>query len=540
MSNPLSRFVPVEERDDGVYISVARELSAKLDIRDMIQALEQAGVVNYDAERIRAVVHNARGGYERVGDPFEYYDTAMDKFVEIKVTPLRATIQLSSASITERVRFTEHVLRHFLAMKGVCCGIKEDVLKKLADEPTYDTEITIAEGIPPKNGRDSEIQYEVNVTPDSKPTVGKGGKVDYREIRTFTSVKQGQVIARRIPPTEGEPGKTVTGELIAPQPGKDNPLPRGQNTTVSQDGQFLIAEKTGIVYEEGHLIHVDELLQVRGDVDFSVGNVKYSGNVEIRGNVKPGFVVEAEGDIEISGEVESANIISRNGSVVIHHGVIGKGGTSIFAKNGITIEFAQNADLRTDGKLSVGKFCLHCTIYCNVLEAVDRQSSIVGGGVQAYEYIEAQNIGNENNVPTRIILVNKEKAMAEDKLKELEALKEKIAKQLAPVMRELKSKSAILKKSDASIIGDMQREQMKKVVDAFNNLNAKLKYIEKKIGEATAAIEKPVQCDGYIKVRDTIYPGVELSLYGAARKVIQVKMTAKLFRIEKGELAIEG
>jgi uncharacterized protein (DUF342 family) len=394
VSNPLSPFVSVEERDDGVYISVTREQAAKINVRDVITALEQASVINYQADQIRSVIEHSRGGFEKIGDTFEYYNSNMDRYIDIKVTPLKATIKVNSPALSERVRFTDNVIRYCLSTKGICCGVKEEVLKKFMSEPAYDTELLVAEGIPPIDGKDSEIQFEVSVNPDAKPSVGKGGKVDYREIQTFSSIKQGQVIARRVPPTEGQPGKAVTGEAIPPVPGKDFPLPRGRNTVISEDGQFLVAEKTGIVFEEGHLINVDELLQVHSDVDFSVGNVKYSGNVQIHGGVKAGFIVEAEGDIEISGEVESARVISRNGNVVIHHGVIGKNDTYIFGKNGISIEFAQNAELRTDGKLTVGKSCLHCQIFCNTLEATDGQSSIVGGVVQAYEHIDVINIGN--------------------------------------------------------------------------------------------------------------------------------------------------
>jgi uncharacterized protein (DUF342 family) len=397
----------------------------------------------------------------------------------------------------------------------------------------------VAEGTAPKNGKDGEIVMEVNINPDARPTVGKGGKADYREIQTFTSVKQGQVIARRVPPTEGEAGRTVTGEEIQPQLGKDVALPKGRNTVASEDGKFLIAEKTGIVFEEGHNLHVDELLQIKKDVDFSVGNIKYSGNVIIKGNVMPGFVVEAEGDIEIGGEVESARVISRNGMVTVNRGVIGKGDTYIYGKNGVNIGFAQNAEIRTDGKLTIGKSSLHCIIVCASLDSTEHQASIVGGAVKAYESIEAMSIGNENNVPTKIELVNKERAIAEDKLKELTALKDKIEKQLAPVMREMKAKSGIVKKSPSGIT-DRLREQLKKIVDTYNGLSVKLKYIDKKIEEVNAAIEAPTQCEGFVRVKDTIYPGVEVSLYGIGRKVMKTKMTNKVFRIEKNDLQVEG
>ena len=42
MANPLTSFVPVEERADGVYISVSREASSSLNVDVIIASLKNA------------------------------------------------------------------------------------------------------------------------------------------------------------------------------------------------------------------------------------------------------------------------------------------------------------------------------------------------------------------------------------------------------------------------------------------------------------------------------------------------------------------
>ena len=105
------------------------------------------------------------------------------------------------------------------------------------------------------------------------------------------------------------------------------------------------------MFFENSLLTVAELLHVNKDVDFSVGNIKYTGDVLIGGSVRPGFSIEAEGSIHIKGEVESATVTSRAGQVTIDKGVVGKGDTNISAKQGVTISFAQDAHLHTEGAL---------------------------------------------------------------------------------------------------------------------------------------------------------------------------------------------
>lgn len=539
MANPLSKLVEVDERPDGVYIKVGQSKKEEIQLGELINALRGAFVVNYNTARIREVFENAKEEFEKIGPPFELYNVKFDSFVKVNANPQRATMRISAESIVAGIKPTPQMIEYALGRNGIIFGIKKEVIREFLENAKYDTDLAIAEHLPPEKGVDGKIEIEVDLDPDATPKVDEYGKTDYRDIKTFVVAKKGQVLAKRIPPEEGKPGKSIFGEEIKSQIGKDVLLPAGKNTEISKDGQWLSTLKEGIVYMDSGLICVGEMLSIPGDVDFSVGNIKYTGDVVIKGNVKPGFIVESEGNIEIHGEVESAKVISRKGVVTIGRGVIGKDDTEIYGANGVNVSFSQGSTIKTDGKLTVDKYLLHCNSTCSVFESVKPASGVIGGSLMVYDKVLAVNIGNDSGVETDIFLVDKNRVKAKEKLEELDAVREKVAKQLEPVSRELKSKSMIIKRA-ASQATLKQKQELKKWVDAYNSLSMKIKYIEKKKVEIKEVMNSPANLNGFIKVKNTIFPGTKIDMYGISHKSIKNRMTNKVFRLIDSVIQAEG
>ena len=537
MANPLKPFVPLEERSDGVYIKVTREAAPTLKVDEMINALQTALVINFDAQRINEAVKHCRGIFEKIGPPFEYYNPEIERYVDVGLTPMKAVMKLSSMCLTDNVKPTASALMYCLNKKGVNYGIKSEIVAGIMHDALFDKEVVVAEGKSPVAGADASIVMEVNIDHDFKPVEKNDGTVDFRNINTITQIKNGQVIAKKVPASKGEPGRAVSGEEIPANPGKDTRFPGGKNTHISDDGLFLMAVKSGFVYKDGEVIHVGDLLPIPKDVDFSVGNIKYSGDIQIRGNVLPGFTVETEGNVIINGQIESARIISRNGSVEIQKGVIGKGDTHVFGKTAIHAEFVQEATLISEGAIGVNKFCLHGDITCNAFEAKEAHSSIIGGTIRAFSRIEVYQAGNEKGIVTKLSLVDKNEAANKEKLKELETLLKKLVDALEPVKKQLKTKAAILKKAGET--SGRMTEELKKWLNLYNNLTLKANYVEKNIAEVKEKLKNPQTCEGYIKVAGNAYPGTELSFFGIT-KLIKSVTANKLFRFKDGVIGAEG
>jgi uncharacterized protein (DUF342 family) len=535
-ANPLSKFVQLEERSDGVYIKISRMEKERLKVEEMIQALDQNMVINYDEARIAEVFNHARGGFEKIGPHFEYYDPEMEQYLQFSINLDRVTLSILPAASSAGVHFTEKKLAYFLLRKNVRHGINLEILKKIAAEQLSKTSFEVATATLPIPGEDASMEFLVSISPDARPQERENGKVDYREIKSFTSVAAKQVIARKKTATPGTPGIATNGDILPATPGKDLPMPVGRNTEVSADGIHLVATKAGIISEENGLVNVLELLNIPKDVDFSTGNIKYSGDVMVHGNVLPGFSIEAEGSVLIKGEVELAKVISRNGDVHIERGIIGKGGTMITAKKAIQVTFAQDATLSTDGEVTVEKYLLNCDVTCLSLRTRDNHGSIIGGQVRAERFIQSGHLGTEKGNKTQIVLFDRERTLLQVKLKELAELGKKLTVEIEPIEKQLKTKSELLKKfhGEASV---RLLAEVKKWIDAYNGINTKIKYIHQKMEELKQNIDqtRTKSYDGFVKVEGTAWQGVELELYDHYFSVA-TSMTNARFRLNNAEI----
>ena len=527
----------MEERGDGVYIKVSRESAAAVSFAEILSALDAAMVVNADAQRIAEVVKRGRGGFEKIGPLFEFYNQNIEQYVDVAVTPLKAVMKISSLCLTDNVKPSLGTLIICLHKKGIKFGVKNEIVSGVLQNALFDKEIVVAEGRAPVAGADAAVSMEVIIDHTFKPLEKNDGTVDFRNINTITQIKNGQVIAKKIPAGKGEAGRAVTGEEIPANPGKDTGFTGGKNTRISDDGLFLLAAKSGFVYKDGEMIHVGDLLPIPKDVDFSVGNIKYSGDIQIQGSVLPGFSVETEGAVTIHGQIEAAKIISRNANVVIQKGIIGKGECFVSGKTGIITEFVQDAILVSDGVVAINKFCMNSDITCEAFEAKEAHGLVLGGTIKAYSRIEVFQAGNDKGIPTKLALVDKNEAANKEKLKELEVLRKKLDDALEPIKKQLRTKAAILKSAGGT--SSRMSEELKKWINLYNDLTMKLKFVDKNICDIKEKLKNPVVSDGYIKVAGNLYPGVELSFFGIT-KVIKNTMSNKIFRFKEGAIGAEG
>jgi hypothetical protein len=538
VDNPLKKFFPLEEREDGVYVKVSLDVKEKVRIEEIASELNRAFITNYDIEKIKEVVNHARNGFEKLGPPFEYYNPEFDQYVDINVTPMKAGMSLSSVAISNSIKVTPTSIAFCLRRKGILFGLKVDVIRDVANNALYDREVVIAEGKPPVDGENARLVFEVDLQKGTRPKEEQGGKVDYRSIQSIVQVAQGQVIARKEPPGKGTPGIDVLGKEIPATPGADIVIKPGKNTFISEDGRYLKSAKSGYIYKQGDIINVGEQLTIKKDVDFSVGNIKYSGDVEVDGNVLPGFTVETDGNILVKGEAESARIISRNGSVTIDRGIIGKNDMFVTAKKEVNVVFAQAAVIAADGMLNIGKYCLHCDITCDSVMGSQSHAAIIGGTVTAFSKIEIDTVGNEKGVETKLAIVDKEEQAINDKMKELQLLQKKLESEIEPIKRQLKAKAAILKQAGGQP-SQRQTEELKKWLDTYNKIAVKLKYVHEKTDALNADLKKPRLYNGYVKITGDVFSGTEVNLYGMA-KVVKAHLINKMFRVKDGAIVVEG
>ena len=196
----------------------------------------------------------------------------------------------------------------------------------------------------------------------------------------------------------------MTNQVVPAKSGKAVPLPRGRNTEISEDGDTLIASMPGHVEFSGSTFQVKPVLDIDGDVDFSTGNIKFVGDVNIKGDVLSGFTVKAMGNIYVGGVVETGSTVEAGGDLTVVKGILGDGTTVIRAGRCIFAKYIENATIFVRENLQTD--CIvNGRIYCDG-DVIIRsgRGSIIGGRVWAAKLISASAIGARSEVKTSVSL----------------------------------------------------------------------------------------------------------------------------------------
>ena len=295
-------------------------------------------------------------------------------------------------------------LDHALAQNQVQFGVDGALLDSLPQDPErYFRLICIAKGVEPKHGTDGRVVDMFPRTQERKLTVDENNRVDYTNLDFIHNVEQGGVICRVLPPTEGDPGRTVQDREIPARNGKPPSVPQGRNTQMSEDGRALVAAITGHVEFSGRSFQVKPVLDIPGNVDFSVGNINFLGDVCIRGDVCSGFSVRAMGTITVGGVVEACTLEAGR-DLVVSRGVQGDGHAVLRAQRNIFAKYLENCCVYA--KVNLETECIiNCDVYCDGGVTVrSGHRSIIGGKIHAAHEVDAGIVGSRVGNRTDIVL----------------------------------------------------------------------------------------------------------------------------------------
>lgn len=449
--------------------------------------------------------------------------------VELSEDQMRAVIKVS-APIPESV--TADDLVAFLKEHNVVFGLHKEKLEPLL-RGELASPVTIAEGVKPEDGKDGYIWSALDDmdSDDSHELKSANQIVDLKQVINIPTVTKGEVIGKKVNPTEGVPGISVTGDEIRAKNGKDVILRQGKNTKIEDEGTTLIANTDGQISVEPKVIHVYPVYEVNGDIDMRTGNIDFVGNVNIRGSVPSGFEIKAKGDIRVHGSVEAANL-DAGGSIYIHQGVVAQGGGQIRAEGEVISSFLNQANVKAGGDVTVTKSILHSKVESDAaVKCYDWNGSICGGSVSAVSGLDANEIGNEMNTPTSIYIgVSQSILEKEKKNKVIKAEAEDNLQKLGVLLKK------IVTKEKQSALTPQEKVTKLRIRKSFAEAHEKL-------NEAQAALEiiaDSLESDepGKVKVRRTIYPQVDLH-FGKYRKRITTKHKGVVFSLDKSEIKFE-
>ena len=151
----------------------------------------------------------------------------------------------------------------------------------------------------------------------------------------------------------------------------------------------------------GGIFKVEQLLQIDGDIDNSVGNLDVIGSVTVKGNVLEGFSIKATGDIRVSGSVAGATLTA-GGNIHIIGGMNGNFKGKLDAGGTVSSKYLENCYVSSSGTVKAESIINSTVISSDKVIASTGRGAIIGSTITSFKGVEAKVLGNERNLPTKM------------------------------------------------------------------------------------------------------------------------------------------
>jgi uncharacterized protein len=304
------------------------------------------------------------------------------------------------------VKFNDTKLKYFIKGQNVAFGVKEDILARIVSDfaaglPIVD--VLIAEGVRPQEGMPPQIELQFEMS--SKPRETADGKIDYRELSKIVNVKAGQVLAIKHKMKASINGLTVTGKPVSTSKIVDVPLIAGAMVEKCDEEHSIIyrAKADGNLKYEHNVMSVFPVLDIVDDVDFTIGNIHFDGDVKIGRDILSDFIVEASGKIAVWGSAMACRLTARD-HIDVRGGILGKGRGEIRSDKSIVSSFVENAKVFAGENITIKNGIMGSEAHCNGVFALEtKKSRIVESTIIAAKGITACIVGSQYSSNTRLI-----------------------------------------------------------------------------------------------------------------------------------------
>ncbi|MGI6587765.1 MAG: DUF342 domain-containing protein [Peptococcia bacterium] len=512
------------QKGEGIYLTVKNDVNVSFPVKleNLYYELAQRKI-SYDPHFIKKCFQEATGKKEQIAplQAGQIYKTLLE--VQVSADKMEAVLKVYPSldgTLLELKAFEQ-----FLSAKGIKFGLKTEIFPEVVKMQSNYCEWLIAEGKSSVNGENGSLQFHFQKGEhDLKPKVLENGGVDFYDLNLIQIVAAGTTLVERIPPTEGIKGRNVLGEDIKAKPGKDVRLPLGVNTEIVDDETKLISKIDGHISYVNKKVNVYPTYEVKGNVDFNTGNIKFPGNVIVRGSVINTFTVEAGGDVEIYGNL--GGTVIAEGNLHIRKGII-QGEVKV--KGSIYVRYIENGSAFSKEDIFVGEAIMHSTIKAGKkLSVSGKRGLIVGGHISVGEEVSAKNIGSPMGTSTILEvgyvpeLIDEYKVVCTH-LKHCQENKEKNDKILNSFEKMKATGNFTSGKNKLYLkVWETQYQNEKEI----EKLQKQKNLLELQFGDISEA---------RIKVQDTIYSGVVLNMGKHTLHILEEKYRV-VFRLEDYEI----
>jgi len=257
--------------------------------------------------------------------------------------------------------------------------------------------IVAAQGTPPQHDQNGRIEKLYESLSEESDAHNNQTKSHY-DRSNIISVSKDQQLLRLIPPVDGTDGVNIYGKSIPHKLGREVQIKLGPG--VEQKDDIVIAAINGKLEHTNEKIWVVDKLEIPGNVDFSVGNIDFDGEIEIRKNVLDLFKVHSKSSITVHGIIEAAEIHAEKDLNSLG-GVAGKEKGEIIADQNINAKYITNAYVRAGQDINVHKEIVNCDLACKGSLTIEN-GPLVGGHTLAFKGVKVKYLGSEADVKTLV------------------------------------------------------------------------------------------------------------------------------------------
>lgn len=262
-------------------------------------------------------------------------------------------------------------------------------------------DILVASGLPPVNHQPESWQILPELLEKRQQLETNALTIDFKTISPFVYVKQGQQLTVITPYQQGRPGWNVLGEELAfstltpklPVPGP-NVLQRDGGHFAACDGCFVHVPETSFC--------VTRLLQLTDGISYKTGNIDFDGDIQVLGEVKPGFKIEVTGSIYADTVMDVTDIRS-GGDLVSTSGLIGSGQSKILTEGRIVAKFLEKVQVKAKGPIEIQSSIMNSSLQSLDRIVLGKKSIIMGCRIESQNGLDCYQIGSERGARTEIV-----------------------------------------------------------------------------------------------------------------------------------------
>ena len=514
-------------RPDGVFIIISpsnaidkNQLEAKV-----FDRIAKKNIRNIDRSALHSAIILTNGQPIRFAEPQE--EVKVDALFTITVAQDRMSASFIIIPPDGGKDITPNDILRIIQSKGIAFGVDASIIQGITSKPKYNQSITFARGQDPVRGEDGKIELLIDINIHRRPTILDDGSVDFHELHYVATAQKGQVLANIFLPKPGIPGRNVFGQTIPAINGKPAQIPRGKNVDFADNATKLVSVVDGQINYLDSKINVLNVLEVPGDVDISVGNIHFNGNVIIRGNVLTDYVIEATGNVEVIGVVEGATIRA-GGDIILKRGIQGLHKGVLVSGRDIVARYIEHCSVTAKNDIK-SEAIMHCVVNCgHSIELGGKKGLIVGGTIKVGREIYAKFIGSSMATVTEIE-IGVDPTMRE----RYKVIKERVSEYDSELSKTEQAIELLSKMKSRSPLPLVKQDMLNKLLRTRIQINSELPQIEKEMFEIEGNISSVT--DARIKVQDTIYPGVRISI-GSAMKFIKENTQFVIFYLEGADI----